>query len=242
MRFDQRRVRWVELSFAMLMLLLPASAANRGAAGRPPTVDQVLSHMHQSSLKLNTIEAKIVQEVRHTDIGGHEIYQGELYFEHSKTDKLRVKYWTDGKVSQDVLVTGEQISLYQPIAKQVLQTTKRAQAAKDQEFDFITTPYSSVSSLKSRYRIDYPTDEDKIAPTAKSVDGVATVILTLAPRKPGSVKRVVLSINPNSWVPVRYEVEDENKVISFTLTNVKLGQKKLPGECWNQKIAKVPTE
>ena len=193
--------------------------------------------MHQSSLKLNTIEAKIVQEVHHKDIWGpDDINRGELYFEHSKTDKVRVKYWTNGKLSQDLLVDGDRISLYEPGANQLLQTTKREQAAKDQEFDFITTPYSSISSLKSRYRIDYPTDSDKIAPSAKSIDGAAMIILTLTPRKPGSVKRVVLSINPNSWVPVRYEVEDENKVISLTLTNVKLGQKKLPGEYWNQKI------
>jgi outer membrane lipoprotein-sorting protein len=187
--------------------LVPVSASVNGK------LDEVLANMERTARSIKTIEADMRQEKRDMQIGGKEVYSGRIYFLHDrKCDKVRINY--DNPQGQVVAVICDQIILYQPRINQEIITTRQAQASKNQEFSFIATPYKSVPELKSQYNIVYVGDEQ--------VGSSSTAKLELTPKGKSSVQKLTLWVDQSSWLPIRYQVvENNNNVTSFALGNMK---------------------
>lgn len=196
---------------ALLMAIAIFSAA-------PPSdgsLDQILSNMQRAARSMKTLRANLSHEKLYAQIGGREIYTGDLYFKHAgkNLDKLKIKYH---KTGQEVLVSGNEIILYQPSIKQAYKTTRQKQASRNQEFALLMAPYSSIQQLKQIYEISYLRDE--------KLDQAMTSVLELVPRSSSSVQKLVLWVDRSSWLPIRYQVVEKNKdVTTFTLRDVKLG-------------------
>ena len=176
-------------------------------------LDEVLANMERAARTIKSIEADMLQEKRDLQIGGKEVYSGRIFFLHDrKCDKVRINY--DRPPGQVVAVLCNEIILYQPNVKQVILTTRQAQASKNQEFSFIATPYKSVPELKSQYNIVYV--------GAEQVGSSATSKLDLTPKARSSVQKLMLWVDESSWLPIKYQVvEKNNNVTTFTLGNMK---------------------
>lgn len=209
------------LTVALTAVLAVLSATSAGANGK---LDEVLANMERSARSIKGIEADLRQEKRDMQIGGREVYSGRIYFQHSgkDNDKLRIDYTVpEGQV---VGIKGDKITLYQKAINQVIQTTRKAQAAKSQEFSFIATPYKSVPELKSQYNIVYAGDEH--------LGSASTAKLELTPKGPSSAKKLVLWVDQSSWLPIKYQVtETNNNITTFTLNNLKRGD--IPSDKFN---------
>lgn len=192
--------------FSLTGSALVASSAN----GK---LDEILGNMERAARTIKSLEADMIQEKRDTQIGGKEVYSGRIFFIHDRAcDKVRINY--DRPVGQVVAVLCNAIILYQPSVKQVILTTRQAQASKNQEFSFIATPYKSVPELKSQYNIVYVGDEQ--------VGSNSTSKLDLTPKARSSVQKLTLWVDGSSWLPVKYQVfEKNNNVTTFTLGNMK---------------------
>lgn len=178
-------------------------------------LDEILANMERAAASIKTIEADMRQEKRDMQIGGKEVYAGKILFLHAgkNTDKIRIDYSVPA--GQVVAVDGNKITLYQPAIKQVIQTTRQAQASQNQEFSFIATPYKSVPELKSQYNIVYTGDEQ--------VGSASTAKLELTPKGASSAKKLTLWVDKSSWLPIKYQVvETNNNVTTFTLANMKI--------------------
>jgi outer membrane lipoprotein-sorting protein len=193
-------------SFAM-------SGATSNVSKANGKLDEILANMERAARKINTVEADMFQEKRDMQIGGKEVYSGRIFFLHDrKCDKVRINY--DRPQGQVVAVLCDEIDLYQPSINQMIVTSRRAQAAKNQEFSFIATPYKSVPELKSQYNIAYIGDEQGAAK------------LDLTPKGKPSVEKLTLWVDQGSWLPIKYQViEKTHNITTFTLNNLKLNQK-----------------
>lgn len=189
------------------------SVSRPGANGR---LDEVLANMERTARTIKTIESDMRQEKRNMQIGGKEIYSGKIFFLHDKKcDKVRINY--DNPQGQAVAVLCEEIDLYQPSINQMIVTSRRAQASKNQEFSFIATPYKSVPELKSQYNIVYVGDEQ--------VGNAATAKLDLTPKGKSSVQKLTLWVDQSTWLPIKYQVIEKNSnVTTFSLSNLKKNQ------------------
>jgi outer membrane lipoprotein-sorting protein len=196
----------------------PVKVLRPGAQGN---LDELLSKMHSAGRAIKTYQAKVVQEKRYGQIGGGEVHRGDLAFKHEpqNRDKVRMRYYdSDGAVNQDVLIDGDKITLYQPKIAQTTETSRRAQAQKNPEFDFIATPYTSVASLKEHYSISYPRDEN--------LGSVSTAVLELVPKVKGSITGYTLWIDKSSWLPIKYRAVAQNgDTTSLTLSEIKINPK-----------------
>ena len=187
--------------------------ASAGTARANGKLDEVLANMERAARTINTIEADLFQEKRDKQIGGKEVYSGRIFFLHDKRcDKIRINY--DRPQGQVVAVLCDEIDLYQPGINQMIVTSRRAQAAKNQEFSFVATPYKSIPELKNQYNIAYLGDEQGAAK------------LDLTPKTKSSVQKLTLWVDQTSWLPTRYQVvENSNVATTFTLSNLKKNQK-----------------
>lgn len=203
-----------KLIFTMIGLIA-AAVVPMGGSHANGKLDEILAKMEQAARSIKTIEADMRQEKRDMQIGGKEVYAGKILFLHAgkNTDKIRIDYSIP--LGQVVVVDGNKITLYQPAIKQVMLTTRQAQASQNQEFSFIATPYKSVPELKSQYNIAYNGDEQ--------VASASTAKLELTPKGASSAKKLTLWVDQSSWVPIKYQViETNNNVTTFTLTNIKI--------------------
>jgi outer membrane lipoprotein-sorting protein len=206
------------ISLFIIVLIGTASFAISGGRTVASTtngkLDEILANMERAARTINTIEADMLQEKRDMQIGGTpERYSGRIFFTHTKAcDKVRINY--DRPAGQVVAVLCDEIYLYQPSINQMIITSRRAQASKNQEFSFIATPYKSVPELKSQYNIAYIGDEQGAAK------------LDLTPKGKSSVKKLTLWVNQTTWLPTRYQVIEPNNVsTTFTLNNLKKNEK-----------------
>jgi outer membrane lipoprotein-sorting protein len=188
------------------------SGTSTAASKANGKLDEILSNMERAARNITTIEADMFQEKRNMQIGGKEIYSGRIFFRHDrKCDKVRINY--DRPQGQVVAVLCDEIYLYQPSINQMIVTSRRAQAAKNQEFSFIATPYKSVPELKSQYNIAYIGDEQGAAK------------LDLTPKGKSSVEKLTLWVDQGSWLPIKYQViEKTHNITTFTLNNLKKNQ------------------
>jgi len=198
----------------MVVALIAAASTPGPVAGANGKLDEVLANMERAARSIKTIEADMRQEKRDRQIGGKEVYSGRIFFLHDKKcDKVRINY--ENPQGQAVAVVCNQIILYQPRINQVILTTRQAQASKNQEFSFIATPYKSVPELKNQYNIVYIGDEQ--------LESNSTAKLELAPKAKSSVQKLTLWVSQSSWLPIRYQVvENNNNLTTFTLSNMKL--------------------
>jgi outer membrane lipoprotein-sorting protein len=181
--------------------------------------DQILKQMHERARKINSVQASIVQDKYLPDIGQHQKNTGYLYFkpEGPNKDKLRITYRSGNEVTQDVLIDGDKIMLYQPKIKQVIITSRKAQAEQNPEFDFLAAPYGSVAGLKSRYTTAYQGDEKdpKVGP-------VSSAVIQLTPTGKSSFKTVTFWVDQGTWFPIQYRVaEGTGDVTTLTLSEIK---------------------
>jgi outer membrane lipoprotein-sorting protein len=200
-------------------ILLTASFPAASTATPNGNLDEILSKMQAAARGIRTLTAYLRQEVKDPLIGGKpQTSSGQIMFEHGSggNDKVRINY--DRPAGQVICVAGDQIILYQPAIKQATITRRRALAEKNQEFDFIATPYASVNSLKAKYDIVHGGDEQ--------VNGAAAWKLELTPKRQSSVKKLTLWVDQSVRLPIRYQVVEVNQTITtFTLTNVTTNQK-----------------
>lgn len=202
--------------FLIAAVIVAASLSFSGVSANGK-LDEVLANMERAARTIKTIEADMRQEKRDMQIGGKEVYSGKIFFLHDKAcDKVRINY--DNPRGQVVAVLCEEIDLYQPGINQMIVTSRRAQASKNQEFSFIATPYTSVPQLKSQYNIAYIGDEPVGASPAAKLD--------LTPKRKTSVQKLTLWVDQGSWLPIKYlVVEKNNNVTTFILSNVKKNEK-----------------
>ena len=191
--------------------------------------DQILSQMHEKSKRISTVSASIVQVKRFSQIGNRVTNAGNLYFKHEgvNKDKIRITYKSGGEVTQDVLVDGDKIMLYQPKIHQVIITSRSKLAEKNPEYDFLAASYGSVAGLKSRYATAYLRDENdpKVGP-------VSTAVIELTPVKKGSFTSVMFWVDQTSWLPVQYRVNESNgDVTTLTLSDIKKNSE-VPGNAF----------
>ena len=191
-----------------------AAASTQWPAASANGLDEVLKNMERAARSIKTIEGDMRQEKRDRQIGGKEVYSGRIFFLHDKKcDRVRINY--DNPQGQVAVVDCNRIILYQPRINEVILTTRQAQASKNQEFSFIATPYKSVPELKNQYNIAYIADEQ--------IDSNSTAKLELTPKARSSVQKLTLWVNQSSWLPIRYQVvENNSNVTTFALSNMKL--------------------
>jgi outer membrane lipoprotein-sorting protein len=172
--------------------------------------------MHEKAKKASTIQAAIVQVKRFSQIGTRVRNAGYLYFKHEgpNKDKIRITYKNGGEVTQDLLIDGDKIMLYQPKAGQVIVTSRAKQAAQNPEYDFLAAPYGSVPGLKARYATTYLNDEP--------VGIFSTSVIELKPAGKSSFSKVTFWVDQTSWLPVQYRVDETNgDVTTLTLSDVR---------------------
>jgi outer membrane lipoprotein-sorting protein len=191
------------------LLILPGVASQGMATDN--NLDNILSQMQMASRKVKTFKARLHQEKKLAQIGGREIYEGELYFKKGSGDKLRINYTKPS--GQIVSVIGDKITLFQPAINQAIITSRQSQASKNQEFGFLFTPYSSIPQLKSTYNIEYLREED--------IGGTGSSVISMTPKAKSAASKITLWISHSSWLPIRYQVIQKNgDIATFTLSNM----------------------
>jgi outer membrane lipoprotein-sorting protein len=148
-------------------------------------------------------------------IGGSEIYNGEVYFQHTRVkagakpaDKVRLTYTSGGKTTQDLLVDGDVVKLHQPGTHQLFVTSLEKQAGKRPEYGFIGSPYVSVPNLRNKYDVSYVGDE--------AIASSQTAVLKLVPKTTSEVKWMNLWVDRSSYLPIQYQVHQANGDVSTT--------------------------
>jgi outer membrane lipoprotein-sorting protein len=206
------------LNSLFIAALLSAAAGLSLAAPPNGKLDQILANMQRAARTLRTFRAHLTHEKRHTQIGGREVYEGTIFFKHisANNDKVHIVY-TNG---QEVLIDGNRLMLYQPRIKQAFVSTRQAQAAKNPDFAFLATSYSSVQKLKSNYNIAYLRDEQ--------VGQLLTSVIELTPKASSAAVKEIVWVDQASWLPVKFQVIERNGDVStFALSgtekNIKLG-------------------
>ncbi|HYP27854.1 MAG TPA: outer membrane lipoprotein carrier protein LolA [Blastocatellia bacterium] len=202
--------------FSIFFLVIAAliSQVSPAPAGANGQLDQILANMQKNAQGIKTIYAKMTQEKRDPVVGGKEIYRGEIFLKHAGpgNDKVRINYTSPSR--QSVSVIGDEIVLYQPNINQAIITSRKAQAAKNQEFSFVGTPYNSVPELKNRYNI--------VLKGQEQVGGASTAVLELTPKGASAAQKLTMWVDQSTWFPVKYQVVEKNgNVSSFSLSEIR---------------------
>jgi outer membrane lipoprotein-sorting protein len=199
----------ISFFFAAVALLITAlmSAPTASADGK---LDQILNEMQKSAASITTIYAKMEQLKRDRSIGGTEKYSGQVFFKHFGKGNDKVKIIYDVPKGQTVWVVGDEITLYQANIGQAIITSRKAAAARGDEFSVVATPYASVPELKRQYNIVYAGDENGMAK------------LELTPKGKSSLKSMTLWVDQSMWLPTRsHIVEASGNASTFTFTGLK---------------------
>jgi len=217
----------------ILTALLIGIALSTAAFSKPDDkADQILSQMHEKARKLSTIQASIAQ-LKRFQIGAKETYSGILYFKHEgpNKEKIRITYKSGGQVTNDLLIDGDKITLYQPKIKQAIITSRSKQAEQNPEYDFLSAPYGSVPGLKKRYTITYVRDEP--------VGAFSTSVIQLTPvSASSSFTNVTFWVDQASWLPVQYKVDERTgDTTTLTLSDIKRNNE-VPGDAFSLNLPK----
>jgi len=191
--------------------LLLASSVSVSTASANGKLDQILDEMQKSASSITTIfVANMEQLKRDRTIGGTEKYSGQVFFRHygKGNDKVKIIYRVPQ--GQTVWVVGDEITLYQAKIKQAIVTSRRAAAARGDEFSVVATPYTSVPELKRQYNIAYAGDENGMAK------------LELTPKAKSSLKSMTLWVDQSSWLPAKsHIIEATGNASTFTFNGMK---------------------
>jgi outer membrane lipoprotein-sorting protein len=195
---------------ALLAAIIVAATMSNAKAAPDGQLDQILNNMQKAAADIKTIYAKMDQVKRDREVGGTEKYSGEIFFKHvgKNNDKVRINYFVPR--GQKIWIVGDSIILYQEATGTAYISSRRAQASKNGEYNFIATPYTSVPDLKRQYNIVHVGDEGGMAK------------LELTPKGKSSLQKLTLWVDQGNWLPTKYQVaEANNNVTTFTLTNLK---------------------
>ena len=198
------------IAAAIMIALFIGTLVNNTTAAPDGQLDQILNNMQKVAAGIKAIYAKMDQATYHADVGGTEKYSGEIFFKHAgkNSDKARVNY--DVPKGQIIWINGDQIILYQKATNTAYVSSRKAQASKNSEYQFVATPYSSVPDLKRQYNITHIGDEGGMAK------------LELTPKVKSSLQKMILWVDRGSWLPTKYQVTQANRdVTTFTLSNLK---------------------
>ena len=209
-------MRLLRLATPVLLLLFPVFGSY-ASNSKGDDVDAILTNVQKATRGITTVHAGIYQEKRFGGIGGSEKYNGDLLFKHTSPsmDRLRVRYYTGSEVTNDLSVIGDDVVFYQPRIKQAIVTKRSKQANKKPEYGFIASPYVSVPQLKAQYNITYLRDE--------SLASGKAAVLDLTPKDLGGsqVKKVVIWVDRNVWLPMQYQVTEKNAdVTTYSINNM----------------------
>ena len=199
------------ITTAILVALFIATTFSNSTAAPNGQLDQILNNMQKAAAQITAIYAKMDQVKRDAAIGGTEKYSGEIFFKHAgkNNDKVRINYFVPK--GQRIWIDGDKIILYQEATRTVYTSSRKAQASKNSEYNFIATPYTSVPDLKRQYNITHVGDEQGMAK------------LELTPKAKSSLQKLTLWVDQSSWLPMKYQVaESNNNVTTFTLSNLKV--------------------
>jgi outer membrane lipoprotein-sorting protein len=194
----------------MIALFIAATFSNTSAAPNGQ-LEQILNNMQREAAKITAIFANMEQTKRDPTIGGTEKYSGQIFFKHvgKNNDKVKIDYFVPK--GQRIWIVGDQIILYQEATKTAYFSSRKAQAAKNGEYNFVATPYTSVPDLKRQYNIIHVGDEQGMAK------------LELTPKAKSSLQKLTLWVDQSSWLPTKYQViESNNNVTTFILSNMRV--------------------
>ena len=215
-----------------LLLILVAAQTTLAMPGPDEKADQILRMMHEKSRDLTAFQASVLQVKRSTQVPGRQRFTGHLYFKHQppNRDKIRITYTSGGQVTNDLLIDGDKVILYQPKIKQAIVTSRSRLAHENPEYDFLAAPYGSAPGLKNRYTISYQGDE--------TVGPFSTSVIQLVPVAKSSFTRVQFWVDRSSWFPAQYRVEEVNgDITTLTLSDIKKNSK-VPRDAFNLELPK----
>jgi outer membrane lipoprotein-sorting protein len=214
--------------YATLILTLVAAQATLVLPRSDEKADQILANMHARSKNLTTFQASIVQLKRSTQIPGKgQIFTGQLSFRHHapNKDKLRMTYKRGEEVTNDLLIDGDKVTLYQPVLNQAIIKSRSKLAQENPEYDFLAAPYGSVSGLKASYSISYQREE--------AVGAFSTSVIQLVPLAKSSFTRVTIWVDRASWFPVQYQVDQVNGDITILTLSAIKKDSKVPSDAFD---------
>lgn len=198
------------IATAIMIALFISTLFNNTTAAPNGQLDQILNNMQKAAASIKTIYAKMDQAKRDPQVGGTEKYSGEIFFKHAgkNNDKVRINYTVPN--GQTIWIDGDRIILYQRATNTAYISSRKAQASKNSEYQFVATPYTSVPDLKRQYNIVHVGEEGGLAK------------LELTPKAKSSLQKLTLWVDQSSWLPTKYQViESNNNVTTFTLSGLK---------------------
>jgi outer membrane lipoprotein-sorting protein len=206
------------------LLALTAAAAFAFSANAVPTVSgaapaqvmsPVLMKMEQAGRNLKSLQAGVDQLKVDRTLGVKESSTGTLFYKTAGPGNERVLLEYTSPIPETVSVVGDKVSIYQPKINQLYVTSRKAGASKNRSISFIGLGYSEAASqLRERYDITILGDQE--------VNGRNATQIQLDPKnKADGVQSLMIWVDHETWLPVKYYVMEKGSKTTITLTAMK---------------------
>jgi outer membrane lipoprotein carrier protein len=177
-----------------LTLILAALLGPGSGAAAAPTLDEVVSALEQAQRRVTDLKAPFRQAAHNKALNQTIDARGTLYLK--KPGKLRWEYQTP--TPQEIISDGTRLWIYTPELKQV--NVSAAPAA-------LAGPAGSFLHGLGQVREHF---EARFLNPAQPTDAEGLVVLDLAPKRPQPLlARLILSVDPKSWLVRQAVVHDE---------------------------------
>jgi outer membrane lipoprotein carrier protein len=177
-----------------LTLILAALLGPGSGAAAAPTLDEVVSALEQAQRRVTDLKAPFRQAAHNKALNQTIDARGTLYLK--KPGKLRWEYQTP--TPQEIVSDGTRLWIYTPELKQV--NVSAAPAA-------LAGPAGSFLHGLGQVREHF---EARFLNPAQPTDAEGLVVLDLAPKRPQPLlARLILSVDPKSWLVRQAVVHDE---------------------------------
>jgi outer membrane lipoprotein carrier protein len=177
-----------------LTLILAALLGPGSRAAAAPTLDEVVSALEQAQRRVTDLKAPFRQAAHNKALNQTIDARGTLYLK--KPGKLRWEYQTP--TPQEIISDGTRLWIYTPELKQV--NVSAAPAA-------LAGPAGSFLHGLGQVREHF---EARFLNPAQPTDAEGLVVLDLAPKRPQPLlARLILSVDPKSWLVRQAVVHDE---------------------------------
>jgi outer membrane lipoprotein carrier protein len=177
-----------------LTLILAALLGPGSRAAAAPTLDEVVSALEQAQRRVTDLKAPFRQAAHNKALNQTIDARGTLYLK--KPGKLRWEYQTP--TPQEIVSDGTRLWIYTPELKQV--NVSAAPAA-------LAGPAGSFLHGLGQVREHF---EARFLNPAQPTDAEGLVVLDLAPKRPQPLlARLILSVDPKSWLVRQAVVHDE---------------------------------
>jgi outer membrane lipoprotein carrier protein len=185
------RTRLPALCLTLILAALPGPGSRAAAA---PTLDEVVSALEQAQRRVTDLKAPFRQAAHNKALNQTIDARGTLYLK--KPGKLRWEYQTP--TPQEIVSDGTRLWIYTPELKQV--NVSAAPAA-------LAGPAGSFLHGLGQVRAHF---EARFLNPAQPTDAEGLVVLDLAPKRPQPLlARLILSVDPKSWLVRQAVVHDE---------------------------------